>query len=105
MIQEVRELSEKVTAQLPQVCNELFEMALLEVFDMMAPNICTYFNLFSKTNRGSITTEGLRNIFGNFHSIVEMKEVFKHRLQQTWGILDAIRTANVETFTTSTEMI
>jgi hypothetical protein len=40
----VKDLFETITSRLPQVCSELFETALLEVFDMMVPRSCTYFN-------------------------------------------------------------
>ena len=35
----VRDLSENITSRLPQVCAELLEMALLEVFDIMATKL------------------------------------------------------------------
>ena len=41
----------------------------------------------------------MRNLVEDFHSMEEIKEVFKHRLEDTRGIIDDIRAANAETFT------
>jgi hypothetical protein len=45
MNQAVRDITANIAARLPQECAALLEKASLEVYDILAPRICTYFNL------------------------------------------------------------
>jgi hypothetical protein len=50
MNQAVRDITANIAARLPQECAALLEKALLEVYDILAPRICTYFNLAVKSD-------------------------------------------------------
>ena len=50
MNQAVRDITANIAARLPQECAALLEKALLEVYDILAPRICTYFNLTVKSD-------------------------------------------------------
>jgi hypothetical protein len=50
MNQAVREITENITSRLPQECVALLEKVLLEVYDILAPRICIYFNLAAKSD-------------------------------------------------------
>ena len=46
--QVVRQLSDNIVARLPQVCADLLEGAVQEVFDVLAPRLCSHFDLMLK---------------------------------------------------------
>jgi hypothetical protein len=50
MNQAVRDITANIASRLPQECAALLEKALLEVYDILAPRICTYFNIAVKSD-------------------------------------------------------
>ena len=48
MNQVVRQIPDNIVVRLPQVCADLLERAVHEVFDLLAPTLCSHFDLVLK---------------------------------------------------------
>jgi hypothetical protein len=83
MNQAVREITANITSRLPQECATLLEKALLEVYDILAPRICTCFNLAVKsddTRQMSMAFAKLRKKWAVLTPLYEDLDIVKHEI-------------------------
>jgi hypothetical protein len=83
MNQAVRDITANIAARLPQECAALLEKALLEVYDILAPRICTYFNLTAKSDvdiQVSVAFAKLRKKWATLNPLYEDLDRVKHEI-------------------------
>jgi hypothetical protein len=91
MNQAVRDITANIASRLPQECAALLEKALLEVYDILAPRICTYFNLAVKsddTSQLSVAFGKLRKKWAGLTPLYENLDRVKQEISDNWEQLE-----------------